>query len=131
VNGQSIPCAQCGAPFVFSDAERAFFESKGLLPPKRCKACRDARKAERQRPSTAVSWQATCTGCGAPASVPFEPAAGRNVFCARCFRSRDRRDGWQGQTAGPGAAGEAGRAGPLDAADTDAEREVGMPAIIE
>jgi hypothetical protein len=44
------------------------------------------------------------------------------VFCARCWRSRDRREGPRVRAAG---------SDPLDAADTDAEREIGMPAIIE
>jgi CxxC-x17-CxxC domain-containing protein len=40
-----ITCSDCGGSFVFSDAEREFYASKGLAPPKRCKACREARKA--------------------------------------------------------------------------------------
>jgi CxxC-x17-CxxC domain-containing protein len=124
MSSQSIACSQCGELFVFTDAERAFFDSKGLLPPKRCKACRAARKsqgrASRPGPERPL-WEATCTGCGAPASVPFEPQAGRDVFCARCWHARrdPPRPGWQESRP------------PVDPADTDAEREVGVPAIIE
>ncbi len=103
--GQSIPCAQCGERFVFTDAERAFYDGRGLLPPRRCKECRAARKRS--------TWTATCAACGVPASVPFEPIAGRDVFCAGCWRARHEH------------------AGAADAADADAEREWGMPAIIE
>jgi CxxC-x17-CxxC domain-containing protein len=66
-------------------------------------------------------WDATCTGCGAAASVPFEPQAGRDVFCARCWHTRrdPPRTLWQESRE------------QADPADTDAEREVGVPAIIE
>jgi CxxC-x17-CxxC domain-containing protein len=125
MTGQSIPCTQCGELFVFTDAERAFFDSKGLLPPKRCKSCRAARKSQ-GRPSRPPGgerqlWDATCTGCGAPATVPFEPQAGRDVFCGRCWHGR--RD--------PPRAGAPTSHDSVDPADTDAEREVGVPAIIE
>jgi CxxC-x17-CxxC domain-containing protein len=129
MTGQSNPCTQCGEPFVFTDAERAFFEAKGLLPPKRCKACRAARKTQSKpqaRPSRPSSdrplWPATCTGCGGQAAVPFEPRAGRDVFCGRCWSTR--RDP-------PRAGLPENGADSLDPADTDAEREVGVPAIIE
>jgi CxxC-x17-CxxC domain-containing protein len=39
-----IVCSDCGTTFLFSSAEAAFFNEKGLTPPKRCKACRIARK---------------------------------------------------------------------------------------
>jgi CxxC-x17-CxxC domain-containing protein len=123
MTGQSIPCTECGGLFVFTDAERAFFESKGLLPPKRCKPCRAARKSQGRpsRPSDRPLWGATCTGCGASAAVPFEPQAGRDVFCARCWNTRRE----------PSRAGSPDGREPLDPADTDAEREIGVPAIIE
>jgi hypothetical protein len=53
--------------------------------------------------------------------VPFEPAPGRDVFCTPCWRARDRREAPRTHTSGHAR----------DPADTDAEREVGMPAIIE
>lgn len=40
-------CSDCGAEFAFGVEERRFFEERGLTPPKRCRACRRARKAER------------------------------------------------------------------------------------
>lgn len=36
-------CEDCGAPF-FTAGEQAFYESKNLTLPKRCKKCRTARK---------------------------------------------------------------------------------------
>jgi CxxC-x17-CxxC domain-containing protein len=41
---EQIPCADCGASFVFSASEAAVFAERGLTPPKRCKECRRARK---------------------------------------------------------------------------------------
>jgi CxxC-x17-CxxC domain-containing protein len=41
-------------------------------------------------------FDATCASCGAPAQVPFRPAAGRPVYCRDCYSSR------QGQGSGYG-----------------------------
>jgi CxxC-x17-CxxC domain-containing protein len=41
-------------------------------------------------------FDATCATCGAPARVPFRPAAGRPVYCRDCYTSR------QGQGSGYG-----------------------------
>lgn len=38
-------CIDCGRPWVFSVNEQRFYESKGLVTPKRCPECRAARKA--------------------------------------------------------------------------------------
>ena len=81
---QSISCGECGDVFVFTEAEREFFAARGLVPPKRCRACRAARKAD----ARARRWTATCTGCGAGAWVPFEPSPGRDVFCKPCWDAR-------------------------------------------
>jgi hypothetical protein len=43
---QTITCKDCRTDFVFTDGERKFYEDKGYQIPKRCKACRDARKAQ-------------------------------------------------------------------------------------
>jgi len=39
-----LKCIECGADF-FTEEERDFYNSKGLHMPKRCKACRDKKKA--------------------------------------------------------------------------------------
>ncbi len=45
---KTLRCVDCGASFTFSADEQAFFESKGYTnDPKRCPACREARKAQR------------------------------------------------------------------------------------
>ncbi|MBI3972295.1 MAG: translation initiation factor IF-3 [Chloroflexi bacterium] len=52
---RTITCSDCGKPFVFTAGEQAFYAEKGFgTGPKRCKQCRDARRAEREggvRPS--------------------------------------------------------------------------------
>jgi hypothetical protein len=40
-------CKQCGGPFDLSDAEKEFYENKGLSLPKRCKDCRAKNKASK------------------------------------------------------------------------------------
>lgn len=39
-----IKCCDCNDEFLFSAGEQAYFTSKGLAEPKRCKACRQYRK---------------------------------------------------------------------------------------
>lgn len=45
---KTIQCVDCGEEFTFTAGEQAFYKEKGLdNEPKRCKACRDKRKEER------------------------------------------------------------------------------------
>ena len=45
---KTIICADCGQEFTFTASEQAFYAEKGFTDsPKRCKACRTARKAQR------------------------------------------------------------------------------------
>ena len=44
---KTLTCQDCGQPFTFTAEEQEFFSSKGYSEPKRCPACRQARKAER------------------------------------------------------------------------------------
>jgi hypothetical protein len=41
---RQLICVDCGTSFLFRAGEQAFYTSKGLQPPKRCKLCRDYRK---------------------------------------------------------------------------------------
>lgn len=41
-------CRDCGKPFEITRAERIFFESHNMALPKRCPACRKARKEARE-----------------------------------------------------------------------------------
>jgi CxxC-x17-CxxC domain-containing protein len=43
-----------------------------------------------RRPQTGprVEHDAVCSECGQPCKVPFEPKAGKPVFCQECYRKR-------------------------------------------
>ena len=87
-----ITCAECGTSFPFSEREQDYYRERGLTHPKRCKPCRDARRAnfggggsrqsgggERER------FEIVCDQCGKSDSVPFKPQPGRPVLCGECF----------------------------------------------
>lgn len=45
---KTLVCQDCGNEFVFTAGEQAFYKEKGLdNEPKRCKECREKRKAAR------------------------------------------------------------------------------------
>jgi CxxC-x17-CxxC domain-containing protein len=45
---RQITCVDCAQPFVFTAGEQEFYSRKGFREePKRCKVCREARKAKR------------------------------------------------------------------------------------
>jgi DNA replicative helicase MCM subunit Mcm2 (Cdc46/Mcm family) len=46
---QMIKCQECGTEFAFTERDQEFYGSKTppWNPPKRCKTCRDKRKASR------------------------------------------------------------------------------------
>ena len=47
---KTIKCVDCGTEFIFTVNEQKFYQEKGLVnEPKRCKECRDRRKAERNK----------------------------------------------------------------------------------
>ena len=49
---KTITCADCGQEFTFTSSEQAFYAEKGFTDsPKRCKPCRQARKAQRNAQS--------------------------------------------------------------------------------
>jgi len=83
-----ITCAECGTAFPFSEREQDYYRERGLSHPKRCKPCRDARRAnfggskqgaERER------FEIVCDQCGKADTVPFKPQPGRPVLCGYCF----------------------------------------------
>jgi len=41
---KTLQCLECGAPFIWTASEQAFYLSKGLIEPKRCLECRAERK---------------------------------------------------------------------------------------
>ena len=88
---KSLECSDCGATFTFTAEEQEFFQSKGYTnEPKRCPACRQARKTQRYsdggygyRPRQ--MFPAVCAQCGKETEVPFEPREGRPVYCSECY----------------------------------------------
>ena len=48
---KTLTCQDCGNEFVFTAGEQEFYQTKGFNnEPKRCPACRTARKSQRRRP---------------------------------------------------------------------------------
>ena len=91
---ENLECVDCGLSFLWTAGEQTFFHDKGLKnPPKRCKACKQAKNDRlaavsashnsgvRQRIEVTV----VCAQCGQQTTVPFYPSQGRPVYCRACF----------------------------------------------
>lgn len=86
---KQIQCKECGADFAFTASEQEFYASKGYTnDPKRCPACRQARKSQRQSDggySARQMFPVVCAQCGKDTEVPFEPKSDRPVYCSECY----------------------------------------------
>lgn len=90
---KTLTCCDCGASFPFTVEEQDFFQTKGYTnEPKRCPACREARKAERYGSSGGrvgggrrQMFPAVCAECGKETEVPFQPRQDRPVYCSACY----------------------------------------------
>ncbi len=97
---KTLVCVDCGAEFTFSAEDQEFHASRGYQDPKRCPACRQARRSERggyggRGGGERVMYDAICSGCGAPCQVPFEPRLDKPVYCDECFaKQRANRPRW-------------------------------------
>ena len=80
-----LTCADCGCTFVFSAEEQEFYAEKGFATPKRCPACRSARK--KQRHNGRKRYTVNCSKCGCETTVPFKPREDKEVYCAECYKS--------------------------------------------
>lgn len=97
---KTIVCADCGEEFVHSADDQARYAERGFTnEPKRCRACREKRKAQSSRPprdggggggsrQPRESFEVTCAACGARTTVPFKPSGNRPVYCRDCFRNK-------------------------------------------
>lgn len=89
-----LTCSDCGQEFTFTAADQAFFQERGFSTPKRCRACRMAKKADGggggggYRSSSSQGTPVICSGCGQPTTVPFEPRGDRPVYCRDCYQAR-------------------------------------------
>ena len=89
---KSIQCADCGETFTHSAEEQELFQSRGYTnEPKRCPACRQARKSERFGGNSGYRaprkmFAVVCAECGKDTEVPFEPRGDRPVYCSDCYR---------------------------------------------
>ncbi len=54
---QRLTYCDCENPFIFSAGEMAFFWSKGLSEPKRCKECRERRRLTLVQAGQGVSYE--------------------------------------------------------------------------
>jgi CxxC-x17-CxxC domain-containing protein len=95
MSDKMLTCRDCGAEFVFTESEQAFYAEKGFTnEPSRCPSCRAARKASgggggggySSRPREMHT--TTCSSCGKEAQVPFVPRGDRPVYCSDCFSSQ-------------------------------------------
>ena len=91
---KQIACKDCGAQFTFTAGEQEFYRKKGFEhAPTRCKNCRETKKTTGGGGGGGGSremFSATCTQCGAPTQVPFNPSPGKPVYCRDCYQSRKR-----------------------------------------
>ena len=89
---KTLTCCECGQEFVFTASEQEFYAEKGFTnEPRRCPACRQARKQrmgiQTERPQREM-FPATCAECGKETMVPFKPSNDRPVYCRECFNAR-------------------------------------------
>jgi CxxC-x17-CxxC domain-containing protein len=93
---KAIQCVQCGAEFVHTASAQAFYKEKGFAnEPKRCPACRKARKSQggggyspRGGGGDRQMYPAVCADCGKETQVPFKPSGARPVYCLDCYRKQ-------------------------------------------
>jgi len=93
-----LQCVECGAEFVWTAGEQAFYSEKQFAnEPRRCPACRSRHGSRAPRgasagalPQDRVETTATCSACGRTTTLPFRPAQGRPVYCRDCYQHRKR-----------------------------------------
>lgn len=68
---RQLTCVDCGQPFVFTAGEQEFYARKGFKEePKRCKICREARKARRAGGETLGQGGSPARAAALSAGVP-------------------------------------------------------------
>ncbi len=85
---KTLTCRECGAVFIFSGSEQAFYAEKGYQNlPGRCFACRTSHRQSTHGGNTRrrQMYDVICAECGATTQVPFQPRDDRPVYCPTCF----------------------------------------------
>jgi CxxC-x17-CxxC domain-containing protein len=90
-----LTCADCGQEYTLSSKDQEFFQMRGYSMPKRCTACRQAKKNEQgatreNQTNETQGTTVTCSDCGKQTTVPFEPHGDRPVYCQDCYQKRKR-----------------------------------------
>ena len=108
---KTLTCADCGQEFLFSGDDQEFYASRGFSEPKRCRSCRAMRRSEREGSGGGGGdsggfsrgprveremFDVTCSSCGQPTKVPFQPRGDRPVYCRDCFERVGRPSGGGG-----------------------------------
>lgn len=92
---RTLLCEDCSEEFTFTADEQQFFNERGYQTPKRCKSCRQRRKASRTNHSHGFRerklYTITCADCGEEAQVPFEPRGDKPVYCRDCYQKQGQR----------------------------------------
>ncbi|MCO5223383.1 MAG: zinc-ribbon domain containing protein [Thermomicrobiales bacterium] len=115
MSDQTLTCRDCGQAFTFTAGEQAFYAERGYSEPLRCPSCRAARKQQRANSGgdsygggyssggyssgggyggdsysrgPRQMYPAVCSQCGIETEVPFQPTAGKPVYCRSCFQER-------------------------------------------
>ena len=97
---RTLSCMECNQSFTFSADDQAYHAEKGYTnEPKRCPACRQAKRAQRNGDSFGGGGggggydrgpremhPVVCAECGKDTTVPFRPRGDRPVYCSDCFR---------------------------------------------
>ncbi|MBA2264407.1 MAG: zinc-ribbon domain containing protein [Chloroflexi bacterium] len=103
---KTLSCVDCNTEFSFTASDQQFYADRQFSEPRRCPACRAAKKAARGESSGSYSngggygggggggysdrpremFSATCDSCGKEARVPFRPTGTKPVYCSDCFR---------------------------------------------
>ena len=133
---QLLTCADCGAQFTFTAKDQAFYRQRGFVAPRRCRECRDKRKAAGPGQPEAAGYgprhapaprgpsygapeaegagrqffKVVCAACGTETTVPFKPDPNRPAYCRKCYLVRRRSA--QGQPPEPGQAPSPAEAPP-------------------
>ena len=100
---KTLACQECSQEFIFSADDQQYHADKGYTnEPKRCKPCRQARRAAQSGNSYGGGYSgggysgggrremhpATCAQCSKETEVPFLPRGDRPVYCSDCFRQQ-------------------------------------------